>query len=182
MINYKRLALKAIRASKWGEAKRLLSLAYEQNGAEDILFLISICALAENDEFEARMIFEFYSARGLGRVDDDLAQMLANLEAKSMPQSDEIDEQDAIRYEDFKRIVAQNGDFRRVFESIMFSTKVIISSKDDFLEFIQNLVNAGFTQMSMSYIESAAAMFGGDERIELLSKEIFKRASDENIY
>lgn len=35
--------------------------------------------------------------------------------------------------------------------------------------------------MSMNYLESAAVMFGGDERIDQLFKEIQKRQNDENI-
>lgn len=182
MNKYKKIGIKNINLGKYATARNFLSLAYEQEPSEEILFLISICRLAMIDELEARILFDYYNERIQRGLDmNDLQNILNSLESKNMI-VDEIDEQDAIRYEDFKRIVAKEGDFKRVFQSIMFSTKVIISNKDDFLEFISNLVNAGFIEMSMAYIESAAAMFGGDERIEVLSREIFRLANNENIY
>jgi len=36
--------------------------------------------------------------------------------------------------------------------------------------------------MGMNYLESAAVMFSGDERIGVLLKEIQKRQGDENIH
>ena len=109
-----------------------------------------------------------------------MEEILKILESRD-EESEYFEEQDAISYEDFKRAVYKDGSFKKVFENIMFSTKVMISNKDDFLEFLGNLIKNDFIDMSMNYLESAAVMFGGDERIDQLFKEIQKRQNDENI-
>ena len=115
-----------------------------------------------------------------GEDDEGVEEILKILESRD-EESEYFEEQDAISYEDFKRAVYKDGSFKKVFENIMFSTKVMISNKDDFLEFLGNLIKNDFIDMSMNYLETAAVMFGGDERIDQLFKEIQKRQNDENI-
>ena len=114
-----------------------------------------------------------------GEDDEGVEEILKILESRD-EESEYFEEQDAISYEDFKRAVYKDGSFKKVFENIMFSTKVMISNKDDFLEFLGNLIKNDFIDMSINYLESAAVMFGGDERIDQLFKEIQKRQNDEN--
>ena len=116
----------------------------------------------------------------LENKEEIVEEILKILESRD-EESEYFEEQDAISYEDFKRAVYKDGSFKKVFENIMFSTKVMISNKDDFLEFLGNLIKNDFIDMSMNYLESAAVMFGGDERIDQLFKEIQKRQNDENI-
>lgn len=78
---------------------------------------------------------------------------------------------EGISYADFKRIVKERGSFKRAFEDIMFSTKVIITKKSDFFDFIDNLIESGFTDMVYSYIEDATKLYPTDKRIsELLDR------------
>ena len=116
----------------------------------------------------------------LENKEEIVEEILKILESRD-EETEYFEEQDAISYEDFKRAVYKDGSFKKVFENIMFSTKVMISNKDDFLEFLGNLIKNDFIDMSMNYLESAAVMFGGDERIDQLFKEIQKRQNDENI-
>ena len=126
-------------------------------------------------------MFDYYMAKvRAGEDDEGVEEILKILESRD-EESEYFEEQDAISYEDFKRAVYKDGSFKKVFENIMFSTKVMISNKDDFLEFLGNLIKNDFIDMSMNYLESAAVMFGGDERIDQLFKEIQKRQNDENI-
>jgi len=99
---------------------------------------------------------------------NDLQEEILKILESRDEESEYFEEQDAISYEDFKRAVYKDGSFKKVFENIMFSTKVMISNKDDFLEFLGNLIKNDFIDMSMNYLESAAVMFGGDEGIEQL--------------
>ncbi|MBR8461588.1 histidine kinase [Campylobacter sp. faydin G-24] len=158
------------------------SLAYESSKDRNLLFFIQICSLAQDSPEEARTLFEYFLNKDkFGEIDTNLDEILEILESKFYIDT-EIEEQDAISYEDFKRAVAHEGSFKRVFENIMFSTRVMISKKDDFLEFLQDLIKNNFLEMSMNYLESAAVMFSGDERIDMLLKEIQKRRSDENLH
>ena len=45
----------------------------------------------------------------------------------------------SIPFADFMDAVRRGG-FKSVFEDIMFSTRVMIDNRDDFLEFLQNLI------------------------------------------
>ena len=79
--------------------------------------------------------------------------------------------EDGILYEDFKAILADGNDFVETFENIMFSTKVIITEKDDFIDFLDNLINHGFQEMALSYLENALNVYPSDlQLIKLLEK------------
>jgi hypothetical protein len=59
--------------------------------------------------------------------------------------SSTIESLDAIRYEDFKKLLIESrGSFRIAFEDIMFSTKVAIENKDDFYDFVTKLIDNDF--------------------------------------
>ena len=57
----------------------------------------------------------------------------------------------------------------------------MISNRDDFLEFLENLIDNDFLEMGISYLESASDMFAGDARVEALWREIARRRDDENL-
>ena len=79
--------------------------------------------------------------------------------------------EDGILYQDFKAILADGNDFVETFENIMFSTKVIITEKDDFIDFLDNLINHGFQEMALSYLENALNVYPSDlQLIKLLEK------------
>ncbi|MCR4941326.1 MAG: histidine kinase [Campylobacter sp.] len=180
MINYKKSGLRCFKQGRFSEAMNFFSMAYEQNKDEDLLFLIMLCSLAKKAPDEGRMLFEYSTRKNLQRENVNLDEILEVLESKSDEPS-ELDEQDAITYEDFKTLSKKSG-FKNVFENIMFSTRVLISNKNDFLEFIGDLIKNDFLDMSTSYLESAANMFGDDERLRGLFEELEKRKNDENLH
>ncbi|MDL0089048.1 histidine kinase [Campylobacter gastrosuis] len=174
MLDYKKIAIKNFKKANYDEALKYFSLAYELKNDNDLLTYIELCVFAKTSPDEANVLFEmFYAKQKAGIKDDGLTQLLALLQNKHF-KNEAIEEQDAITYDDFLNAVKQ-GDFKSVFENIMFSTKVMISNKDDFLDFISNLIKHDFLDISMSYLESAATMFSGDERIARLFDELKKK-------
>ena len=181
LIDYKKIGIKHFKRSKFKEAIFYFSLAYEKTQDKNLLFLIQICSLGEKNAEEAKLLFDYFMDKlRAGEDDEGMDEILKILESR-LASDEYFEEQDAISYEDFKKAVYKDGSFKKVFENIMFSTKVMISNKDDFLEFLGNLIKNDFIEMSINYLESAAVMFGGDERIDQLFKEIQKRQNDENI-
>ncbi len=83
-----------------------------------------------------------------------------------------INAENGIKYEDFMRLVGVRGNFKEVFEDIMFSTKVIISRKEDFVDFLSKLIENGFVEMSLNYLESAVIRFPNDEQLLSLIKKV----------
>lgn len=130
----------------------------------------------ENDE-EAQALFEYYQVLKnednenaakiiedmIVSLDDALEKISALLDGTLLGKDEYVN---GISYDDFKELVKQRGSFRRAFEDIMFSTRVVITEKNDLLDFLQQLVNNGFNDMAMRYIEGVAVAYPGEEKIQ----------------
>ena len=174
-MNYKKLGLKAFSRGEFELAKLYFSLAYEKSGKEEILFLLELCQTALADREEALMLFDFYNlspktqtAAELFKILNSINEKIAN-EAASEPGAE--DEIAVIAYADFMRAVGQKG-FKNAFESIIFSSKIAISDKTEMIEFLENLIENGYYEMGLNYVESSAAAYAGDERFEALMQKI----------
>lgn len=100
--------------------------------------------------------------------DDNLnrvAQFFSNINTT------QINAIDGILYDDFKKLESQRGGFKRAFEDIMYSTKIIIQSHEDFVEFMNKLVDYGFKDVALSYLENGVEQFMFDKDLrEILNK------------
>ena len=83
-----------------------------------------------------------------------------------------INAENGIKYEDFMSLIQSRGSFKEAFEDIMFSTKVIISRKEDFVDFLSKLMENGFVEISLNYLESAVTLFPNDEQLLTLIKKV----------
>ena len=136
----------------------------------------------ENDD-EAQALFEYYQVLKEEKNEDAeriIEDMIGSLDDALAKISDLLDgtlfgtEEPAngISYSDFKELVELRGNFRRAFEDIMFSTRVVITEKEELLDFLQQLVDNGFNEMAMRYIEGAAVAYPGEEKIQDLIERI----------
>lgn len=181
MIDYKKAAIKAFYAGRFDDAKNFFSLAYEQKPDKKLLFLIMLCSLAKHRTDEAMMLFEVFKTKDkIGIKTDEMDEILEVLESKIEEFDEDFEIQNAISYDDFMRAVRENGGFKKTFEGIMFSTRVMINTREDFLDFVENLIKHDFLEMGLTYLETAAVFFKGDERISLLMDEI--RQKRENLH
>lgn len=124
---------------------------------------------------EAQALFDYYQAikdekenaveiidsliRTLDNSKDALKKLLVD------PIEEQIEYSDGIRYSDFLELVEERGSFKKTFEDIMFSTKVIITNKDEFIDFVKKLTAEGFDEMALSYLDASSALFGDDQDI-----------------
>ena len=81
------------------------------------------------------------------------------------PLEEELEYGEGIRYSDFLTLVERRGSFRKTFEDIMFSTKVVITEKDEFVDFITKLSAEGFNEMALGYLDASSHLFGNDQDI-----------------
>lgn len=102
---------------------------------------------------------------------DELTQMI------STPLKDAIAFENGISYDEFKMLVNQEGDFKKIFENIMFSTRVIISEKEDFLDFLEHLVTHGFEEMALSYVDSALSVYKNDPKLTEIFNAIAEKGA-----
>lgn len=88
------------------------------------------------------------------------------------PIKNKLELEDGILYEDFMKLIQKDDDFKIIFENIMFSTKIIITKKDDFIDFLNNLITYNFKEMALSYLEGALTLYANDKKFRELLKRL----------
>ena len=139
--------------------------------------------MAMSGEEAASALFDYYAV--LRKEDNEDADEIMNDIIESMdgtvetlselikdPINEKLESEDGILYSDFKLLIEQGGEFRETFENIMFSTRVIITAKDDFIDFLDQLMHNNFIEMGLSYLESALKAYPNDERLRNLLDEL----------
>lgn len=178
MINYKDLGLKSFKNGMFKEAKTYFSLAFTQENKEEILFLISLSEAAIKNPDDANLIFEFFSMNSDLKDDknfDDFNKLLSTIESSNndLKNSEITTKEDAISYEEFKDLILKNKDFKQSLESVMLSTKLIIKTKDSFLDFIDDLFKNGMQQLANRYFEMFVEIHGSwDKKTQDIAKKI----------
>lgn len=188
MIKYKERGIDSFYQRDFKNALFNFSLALREAPEDKEVRMCAILAdLALEKEEEAMALFEYYTmSRSEENADSEaiLEEIIDSLDVgleklaslfESQSVEDRLQEENGITYEDFITLVHERGDFRKAFEDIMFSTKVLISKKEDFIDFLELLIDNGFTEMSLSYLESAVSMFPGDDRLQIL----FQKAQEQ---
>lgn len=93
----------------------------------------------------------------------DMLKTLENLRAESI---------DGILYQDFKKIALEKLSFKEAFEDLMYSTKIIFTNKHDFYEFLHELVDNNYQEISMDYIESIRRNVAYDGELEQILEKV----------
>jgi hypothetical protein len=129
---------------------------------------------AENQE-EAHALFDYYQVikDEKDNAVDIIDGLIENLDSSKQliqellldPIEEQIEYGDGIRYSDFLTLVEERGSFKKTFEDIMFSTKVVISNKDEFIDFVKKLSQEGFSEMALGYLDSSSKLFGNDQEV-----------------
>ena len=141
------------------------------------------CDIASEDEEKAMSLYDYfvvvkdenlevairYVEDVINAYDGDIDKMREILQEVS---SSTIESLDAIRYEDFKKLIESRGSFRIAFEDIMFSTKVAIENKDDFFDFVTKLIDNDFNTTAYTYLDGFNEYFSYDQEIEKLYKKL----------
>ena len=136
----------------------------------------------ENDE-DAQALFDYYqvikqSTTHADQVIDNLMQAIHSTRVviqQAFGATNEAAMYDGgIAYTDFVQSVEDKGDFKLAFEDIMFSTKVIIDTKKDFIDFIRRLMAAGYHKMAVDYLDVLAGDPALDQDIYALYRLVPK--------
>ncbi len=131
--------------------------------------------LGLESEEEAQALFDYYLMikdnkknaveiihsliESLDTTKESIRQLLTSSE------EEEVEYGDGIRYADFLALVESRGSFKQAFEDIMFSTKVVITDKDEFIDFVTKLADEGFDEMALGYLDATASLFGNDQEV-----------------
>ena len=152
---------------------------------------VILSEMALSGEGGAEAIYEYYEIlkeEDKESADEIIGEILQNMDGSldkigqllSEPFKDKLEYEDGILYEDFKNLVADGENFKEIFENVMFSTKVIITNKEDFLDFLENLIEHNFAQMALSHLENALSLYPSDKLLIKLFEKISQGKELEN--
>ncbi|SHO80630.1 hypothetical protein MNB_SV-15-344 [hydrothermal vent metagenome] len=131
--------------------------------------------LALDNEMEAKALFEYYQIIKDEKDDADVEideiikdlyitqTKIQNLFLKPLQEQSEFE--NGIKYDDFLSHIKYRENFREALEDIICSTKVILTNRDEFRDFIIQLIENGFNDMATSYLDNTAYLFGNDQEI-----------------
>ena len=131
--------------------------------------------LGIDSEEEAQALFDYYQVIKTEKDDavDIIDNLISSLNSSKVeiqklllnPLEEQIEYGEGIRYSDFLLLIESRGNFKEVFEDIMFSTKVIITQKEEFINFVTQLANEGFNETALSYLDNTTGLFGDDQDV-----------------
>jgi len=152
---------------------------------------VILSEMAMSGEGGAEALFDYYEIlkeEDSEQADVIMSDLLSNMDGAldslgeifSEPIRDRLEYEDGILYSDFKSIIEKGSSFKETFENIMFSTRVIIADKEDFIEFLDSLIEHGFNKMALNYLESALSVYPSDEKLRNLITKLSKGNIVEN--
>lgn len=176
MKKYKKYGFAAFKSGKYELAKVYFSLAKDFFLVEDLFLLISLCGCASKDPKRANFIFDLYISKKKSSI--ELSPLVYELENynNNIPQQKmaNIDCDLAISYEEFMDILKKKKS-KEIIENLLFSrTKLVISSKKDFLNFINLLADYNMTELGIEYLEMMLSIYAWDEDIKIILNKMHK--------
>lgn len=168
LINYKKTALKLLKNEDFKAAKLFFSLAYEKRKNKRLLIFIELCDLGLEQPFLASLLTAFYIDNYTHKkVDEDVKALIDKANAQNC--SNFLD----FSYKDFCSSEDRVG-FKGALTNIIFSTKLIIDDRDEFLDFLAKLLENGHFEMVLSYLEHLHPYFSFNHKFLQFCKKIRK--------
>lgn len=146
-------AIKAFKKHDFNKAIALFSLAYEKDKSHETLLFIELCRLAKDDEEGVVSLFEIYSDDIRKNQSKNLKSVIEIVENTNHKTEQHLNNTNGISYKDFMSIAKQTGDFRKTFENIIYSSRIIISSQSELANFIENLIENDYLDLAVHYLE-----------------------------
>jgi len=152
---------------------------------------VILSEMALSGEGGAEALFDYYEIlkeEDKEEADEIMSEILQNMNgsleklanAFAEPLRERLEFEDGILYSDFLKLLNEGGDFKEIFENIMFSTRVIITQKEDFIDFLERLIENDFKDMALSYLENALSSYPSDKSLRKLLKKLVKGQTIEN--
>lgn len=158
---------------------------------EEFKLYILLCDIATENEEKSNMFYDYFSVAKIENLDSAIEYVKGMIKAydgdveeitKLLHEisSMAVESLDAIDYKDFLEFVQSRGNFKEAFEDIMFSTKVAITSKDDFFDFVDKLIENDFETSAYNYLDGFNEYFSYDSKIQELYKKLEEKQSVNN--
>lgn len=158
---------------------------------EEFKLYILLCDIATENEEKSNMFYDYFTVAKIENLDNAIEYVKGMIKAydgdveeitKLLQEisSMAVESLDAIDYKDFLELVQSRGNFKEAFEDIMFSTKVAITSKDDFFDFVNKLIDNDFETSAYNYLDGFNDYFSYDSKIQELYKKLEEKQSANN--
>ena len=142
-----------------------------------------LCDIGLESAEEAQALFDYYQI--IKSEDGDAEEVMNNListldttkdQLTTLLEAvdDEIDYEEGINYQDFLSFADERGSFSQAFEDVMFSTKVILKGKEEYIDFIGKLIENGYSEMAEQFLDSMSSVFGKSQDIYALYDKLKK--------
>jgi len=152
---------------------------------------VILAEMAMSGEGGAEALFDYYEIlkeEDKEQADTIMSDILHNMDGSlerlsevfAEPLRNRLEFEDGILYKDFKTIIDSGESFKETFENIMFSTRVIITQKEDFIDFLENLIDHDFAEMALTYLENALSVYPSDKLLGKLLRKLAKGKKLEN--
>ncbi len=134
--------------------------------------------MAMEKEEEAMALFELYEVSrsdGLEGMDSIIETLLNSDDVEILINNEFNNHQsyeDGIEYSDFLYLVNDRESFQRALEDLMFSTRIIIHKKEDFMEFVGLLLDNNYSNLALNYLESALSLYPHETFFQERLKEL----------
>jgi len=146
---------------------------------------VILSEMAMSGEGGAEALFDYYEVLKVDekeQADLIMSEILQNIDGSleklsqvfTDPIRNRLEFEDGILYGDFKNLLEDGAEFKETFENIMFSTRVIITQKDDFIDFLDRLIEHDFAEMALTYLENALSIYPSDKLLQKLLKKLAK--------
>ena len=139
---------------------------------EDALVGVILSEFGIRNREDAQILYYYYQSQkeNITNPIDTIEQLADTLiQNSSKDVYDLIDEDiylnDGISYEDFVELIESKENFQEAFEDAIFSTRVVISKKWQFIDFIKRLTENGYYSVALDYLEAHSPMYGKDQDI-----------------
>ena len=138
---------------------------------------VYLCDIGLESADEAQALFDYYQI--IKNEQDDAREVMVNLLTTldvSQGQvaeilnanEDKAEYKDGIGYEDFLKFIDNRGSFKLAFEDIMFSTRVILKNKEEYILFITKLIEKDQIELATQFLDSLSNSFANDQEIYAL--------------
>ncbi|PAF45761.1 hypothetical protein [Helicobacter sp. 11S02629-2] len=176
-------ASKAFLASEFGKAFSLYERAFwlDEDDLESRIGLL-LSDIGENYETEALSIYDLYKnmitlsqrkyrreiQKGVLKLIENFDENILNNSSANVIKKQVLETQGTVPYSDIEALL-ENGRFNDGFLGIMFSSKIVFSTKEEFYSFLRLLVKNDYLDMSTKYIDSLPYV---DEEVLKIMDEI----------
>ncbi len=137
-------------SGKYENALRTYGLLLKEYPTDtDAQIGVFLCDIGLESADEAQALYDYYQI--IKSEQDDAPEVMANLlstldisqgkVAELLNETvDKAEYKDGIGYKDFLKFIENRGDFKQAFEDVMFSTRVILKNKQEYILFISKLI------------------------------------------